>query len=132
MLRIVWKKRALDFQQSGPRIRGDLQIGPYRLAVRKRLEAKQFYLKLPSIGNQTEAGLYKLGDCIPLRFRYARVEQGFGRREVQIVREVDDVGDKGAFDLFSVEANIEVAERYRMGLYARSEAWDQAPGDQNQ
>src|SRR5215471_15978553 len=128
MLRIVREKNALDSYQAGASIRRHSQVDSNRLTVWQRLDPERLRLNWLAICNQNEAGLYQLGDCPLLRFLNPRVEQRFGRRHFQIVREIDNVDDKRALDLIPLKTKIEVTERYGMGL----NALDQASGSQEQ
>src|SRR5262249_58022908 len=73
-------------------------------------------LQETSIRRNGEAAVEQLAQRARPLSRLGPVEEAFRRTYVEIVTGVEDVHDQGAFDRIVLQAQIEKAERYGVGI----------------
>ena len=122
VLRIVGKHLRRHGDHAGARRQREAQRELQRLAIGDDLRVRPLRASAstPSATTVSRAR-EQLRDRRRLLRRDRRIEQPFGRIDVQVVREVEDVRDQRAFDRVRLQPEIEIAERHRMRRCRRAQ-----------
>jgi hypothetical protein len=84
------------------------------LALAENLGRRPFRRQPPAVGVEREARREQRADGILALGDHCRFEQPFWRRDLKVVREIEDVYDQGYVERRLLNLDVEVTEGHRM------------------